>query len=106
MALKPLRPCRHPGCGALTREGYCPLHKPKAAPRRASADYHAWYSLPVWTDDMRPAQLLREPFCRVCAREGKRVRRSPHGERGLKFQLATVQPVRDADVAPLTGSVD
>ncbi len=74
MALKPLRPCRHPGCGALTREGYCPLHKPKAAPRRASADYHAWYSLPVWTDDLRPAQLLREPFCRVCAREGKRVR--------------------------------
>ena len=24
MALKPLRPCRHPGCGVLTREGWCP----------------------------------------------------------------------------------
>ena len=22
---------------------------------------------PIWTDDLRPAQLLREPFCRECA---------------------------------------
>ena len=67
MALKPLRPCRHPGCSALTLEGYCPKHKPQKAPRRASAEYHGWYSLPIWTDDLRPAQLLREPFCRECA---------------------------------------
>lgn len=72
--MKPLRPCRHPGCPALTREGYCPKHKPKQAERRASAEYHGWYSLPVWTDDLRPAQLLREPFCRECARRGVRTR--------------------------------
>ena len=53
MALKPLRPCRHPGCAALTREGYCPKHKPQKAPRRVSAEYHSWYSLPIWTDDLR-----------------------------------------------------
>lgn len=74
MALKPLRPCRHPGCPNLTREGCCPAHKPKRAARRASAEYHAWYSLPVWTDELRPAQLLREPWCRECARQGRRVR--------------------------------
>lgn len=74
MAMKPLRPCRHPGCPALTREGYCPKHKPKRAERRASAEYHGWYSLPVWTDDLRPAQLLREPWCRECARHGVRTR--------------------------------
>ena len=74
MALKPLRPCRHPGCPALTREGYCPQHKPSKAPRRGSAEYHGWYSLPVWTDDLRPNQLLHEPFCRECARRGLRVR--------------------------------
>lgn len=74
MAMKPLRPCRHPGCPALTREGYCPKHKPKRAERRASAEYHGWYSLPVWTDDLRPAQLLREPWCRECARRGVRTR--------------------------------
>lgn len=74
MALKPLRPCRHPGCPALTREGYCPQHKPSKAPRRGSAEYHGWYSLPVWTEDLRPAQLLREPFCRECAKRGVRTR--------------------------------
>lgn len=72
MALKPLKPCRHPGCAALTREGYCPKHKPQKAPRRTSAEYHSWYSLPVWTDDLRPTQLLREPFCRECARRDVR----------------------------------
>lgn len=72
MALKPLKPCRHPGCRSLTREGYCPKHKPKRASRRTSAEYHSWYSLTVWTDDLRPMQLLREPFCRECARRGVR----------------------------------
>ena len=72
MALKPLKPCRHPGCRSLTRDGYCPKHKPQKAPRRTSAEYHSWYSLPVWTDDLRPTQLLREPFCRECARRGVR----------------------------------
>ena len=72
MALKPLRPCRHPGCAALTRDGYCPAHKPKQAARRESAEWHSWYSLPIWTDDLRPTQLLREPFCRECARRGIR----------------------------------
>ena len=74
MAMKPLRPCRHPGCPALTREGYCDRHKPKSAARRASAEYHAWYSLSVWTDDLRPAQFLREPWCRECAKRGIRTR--------------------------------
>lgn len=72
MALKPLKPCRHPGCRSLTREGYCPKHKPKRASRRTSAEYHSWYSLTVWTDDLRPTQLLREPFCRECAKRGIR----------------------------------
>lgn len=72
MALKPLKPCRHPGCPELTREGYCPKHKPKRTSRRTSAEYHSWYSLTVWTDDLRPTQLLREPFCRECARRGVR----------------------------------
>ena len=71
MARKPLRPCRHPGCPELTRDGWCPNHKP-ATRRKASADYHAWYFLPIWTKRLRPHQLLREPFCRECARKGLR----------------------------------
>lgn len=72
MALKPLRPCRHPGCPELTREGYCPAHKPAKAPRRSSAQWHGWYGLDVWRNDLRPTQLLREPFCRECAKAGRR----------------------------------
>lgn len=66
MASRPLRPCKHPGCAELTREGWCSRHKPKHT-RRASAEYHSWYLLPVWTDRLRPQQLAREPFCRYCA---------------------------------------
>lgn len=32
------------------------------------------YNLPIWKDELRPAQLLREPFCRECAKHGLRVR--------------------------------
>ena len=73
MAQAPLRPCRHPGCTELTRDGWCPKHKPKYE-RGRSAEYHGWYLLPVWTDDLQPAQLLAEPFCRECAKAGNRVR--------------------------------
>ena len=59
MAQKPLRPCRHPGCGALTREGWCPQHKPREAPRSPeAAAWRRWYSLKIWTEDLRSGQLL------------------------------------------------
>lgn len=74
MAQKPLRPCRHPGCPELTREGYCAKHKPKRAERGESAAWHWMYYTPAWRDDLRPTQLLREPFCRECAKQGRRVR--------------------------------
>lgn len=69
MAQKPLRPCRHPGCCALVSGGYCAAHKPKDAARRSesSRSWRWMYSTPEWTDDLRPGQLLREPFCRECA---------------------------------------
>ena len=73
MASKPLRPCKHPGCAELTREGWCPKHRPSHQ-RRSSAAYHGWYLLPIWTKQLRPEQLMREPFCRECARLGIRTR--------------------------------
>lgn len=73
MAQRPLRPCKHAGCPVLTREGWCPKHKPKHQ-RRVSAEYHSWYTLPIWTERLRPDQLVREPFCRECAKRGWRTR--------------------------------
>ena len=84
MARKPLRPCRKPGCPALTREGYCPAHKPKGTKRQGSEEWHWMYTTRQWREELRPAQLLREPFCRVCAKQGIRTRatvvdhRTPH----------------------------
>ena len=84
MAQKPLRPCRHPGCGTLTREGWCPQHKPREAPRSPeAAAWRRWYSLKIWTEDLRPGQLLREPFCRACA------------ARGIRTQATDVDHIRD-----------
>ena len=72
MAQKALRPCLHPGCAELTRDGYCSAHKPKPAARRDSAQWHSWYRLPIWRNELRPEQLLREPFCRECGKLGVR----------------------------------
>lgn len=76
MAMKPLRPCRHPGCTALVSGGYCETHKPRDSDRR-SAEAKAWhwmYLTPEWTDDLRPTQLLNEPWCCECAKRGIRTR--------------------------------
>lgn len=73
MAQKPLRPCRKPGCRNLTRDGWCPEHKPVKAPKRRSAEWHWMYLTKAWTEDLRPTQLLLEPFCRECAKRGLRV---------------------------------
>lgn len=72
MALKPLKPCHKPGCPNLTRDGYCPAHKPAKAARGESQAWHWMYNTRLWREDLRPAQLLREPFCRECARRGCR----------------------------------
>lgn len=74
MASRALRPCRHPGCPVLTRDGWCDRHRPKPGERRFSAAWHSWYSKPIWTERLRPAQLLREPFCRECAARGIRTK--------------------------------
>lgn len=63
MGVKALRPCRHPGCSTLVRSGYCHRHHPAEVRSADSRAWHRWYSLPIWTDDLRPGQLLREPFC-------------------------------------------
>ena len=82
MALKPLRPCRHPGCCVLVSDGYCDAHRPRGDRRSEEAQSWRWmYQTDEWKLDLRPAQLLREPFCRECARHGRRVA-CPAGGRG------------------------
>lgn len=73
MANKPLRPCRHPGCCVLVPDGYCDAHRPRRTSDR-SEEAQSWrwmYQTDAW-DQLRGNQLLREPFCRVCAGRGLR----------------------------------
>ena len=58
-------PTRIPGIG--TNGG-------KSVSSAESAAWHRLYLTPEWTDDLRPGQLLREPYCRECARHGVRTR--------------------------------
>ena len=71
---KILRPCAYPGCCQLVERGYCPEHRPKQAERKESAAWHNWYFKPIWRNKLRPAQLLKQPFCETCAAKGLRVR--------------------------------
>ena len=76
MPSKPLRPCRHPGCCEFVPSGYCSAHQPKLSGDR-SEEAKGWrwmYSTAVWTQDLRPTQLLRQPWCEECAKLGLRVR--------------------------------
>lgn len=77
MARKPLKPCAHPGCGALTRTVYCDAHRPRDQDRRgaAAAKWRRLYDLDVWKHHLRPNQLLREPYCRACTAKGIREHR-------------------------------
>ena len=76
MAMKPLRPCRYPGCSVLVRDGYCEDHRPQRTGSRSeeARSWHWMYLTDEWTKDLRPTQLLNEPFCRECARRGIRIR--------------------------------
>ena len=77
MSEKPLRPCRYPGCYELVSDGYCAKHQPPKRSGQRSAEAESWrwmYFTDEWRKDLRPTQLMREPFCRECARAGRRVR--------------------------------
>ena len=82
---KPLRPCRHPSCTVLVRGGYCDKHKPKENRSEQSKQWHNWYNMKIWKDKLRPAQLMREPFCRECAKHGVRTR-AEHVDHIIPFE--------------------
>ena len=77
MSEKPLRPCRYPGCYELVSDGYCAKHQPAKRSGQRSAEAESWrwmYFTDEWRKDLRPTQLMREPFCRECAKAGRRIR--------------------------------
>ena len=68
------RPCRQPGCGAVTNDGYCPAHK-RASRKRSDARRgggtargYGWR----WRK-ARKAYLAAHPLCVACEAEGRTV---------------------------------
>src|SRR5574337_1152466 len=61
MPVRPLNPCRQPGCPNL---GDCPVHGRTAA-RQAydQARGERVYATPAWRRLIRPAVLTRDPVC-------------------------------------------
>jgi 5-methylcytosine-specific restriction protein A len=73
----PKRPCRHPGCPALTRERYCEQH----ARQHARESWQRMNALPresaarrgydrKWAE-CRKAYLAAHPLCEDCLAEGR-----------------------------------
>lgn len=66
MPMKPKRPCRHPGCPALSEGVYCETHRPLYARENASArGYDSRWK------QARKAYLRQHPLCAECRRAGK-----------------------------------
>ena len=73
MPRKPKKPCRYPGCAALTNETYCPEHR-----KLVMARYNRYERTPemkkryggAWPA-IRKRFITAHPLCEVCKREGR-----------------------------------
>jgi 5-methylcytosine-specific restriction protein A len=68
MAVKPLHPCKRPGCLKLTATAYCDEHQPVIKDERRSAAKRGYTY--AW-DKARRMYLSRYPWCAECARQGR-----------------------------------
>ena len=66
MPMKPLKPCRHPGCPELTSDMYCTKHAPLY--QRESAHSRGYNS--KWRR-ISKLYLKAHPLCCECRRQGK-----------------------------------
>ncbi len=67
MPTRPNRPCRHPGCAALSGEAYCDAHRAQL-PKRSSAAARGYNA--KWQRE-RLRFLRMNPLCVICRREGR-----------------------------------
>ncbi|MBP2028861.1 5-methylcytosine-specific restriction protein A [Acetoanaerobium pronyense] len=67
MPMKPLKPCKHPGCPNLSDKSYCQIHtddRPSAAARGYDSRWRK----------ARLRFLKVHPFCVTCKAEGKLIK--------------------------------
>lgn len=74
--MRPKKPCRFPGCPALTYDRFCPDHAlvelthvtSRKHTNPAFAMIDSWYDSRDWRA-LKAEQLRRFPFCAACSRE-------------------------------------
>lgn len=70
MPRRPLKPCNHAGCRALTAQAYCQAHeeqhKPKAWQSTKGSAHSRGYGA-HWRR-LRALILTRDPICKACSR--------------------------------------
>ena len=91
----PLRPCLHPGCGALVVRGRCDRH---AVQERNEYDFRRGSSAARGYDArwrrLRERILSEEPLCRICGRaEAKHVDHIVPKARGGTDDRDNLQPL-------------
>ena len=68
MALKPKRPCSHPGCPALVDSGKCPEHSRQYERDRGTSTARGYGRL---HRKIREIVMREEPLCRECLKIGR-----------------------------------
>ena len=72
MPIKPLKPCNHPGCPALTNKRYCEQHRKQEQKRcdeqRGTANDRGYDSR---HRKIRKIVMAEEPLCRECLKHGR-----------------------------------
>lgn len=95
MPYAPMKPCRHPGCPALTKDGWCDKHRPKRDYKRENKDRVRCklYDTARWKR-FRLIKLKRNPLCEECLEHGRVVQakhvdhKEPHrGDTTLFFDI-------------------
>lgn len=72
MPARAARPCSFPHCPDFAVQGgRCEEHARKRERARREHRGPRVYDRRVWRDQIRPAQLRREPLCRFCLEDGR-----------------------------------
>lgn len=71
MPMKPMKPCRHPGCPRLTNGLFCEVHEPEHRGDRESSSRRGYDR--KW-QKARARFLRLHPLCVSCQKEGKFVK--------------------------------
>lgn len=97
MPMKPLKPCKHPGCSELTKDKYCEKHINLHRNKRENASNRGYDSR--WRK-ARNRYLKANPLCIHCKEQGKLTRATvvdhirPHrGDKKLFWDESNWQPL-------------